>query len=194
MIDYIKVTEEVRSFTEKNVKKSRYEHSVRVAEMCTALCRLYGLDDKKGYLSGIGHDMCKDFSDEKLFELAKKDGEEISKLEENKPSLLHGRAAAILFSEKFNIKDKDVLEAVANHTSGKLGMCDIAKCLFIADKIEPGRPQSTKEYRERLFKMTLDGMFYEVLKENYDYILKKGYTVYDKTLEMIEYYKEKSKS
>lgn len=189
MIDYVQLTEEVRIFTEQNVKKSRYEHSVRVALMCARLCRRYGLDDKKGYFAGIAHDMCKDFSDEKLISLAEKDGLPIEEVERGKPALLHGRAAAVLLKSKFAVKDADILEAVANHTTGKIGMCDLAKCLFIADKIEEERPQSTQEYRERLFKMSLAEMFYTVLKENYDYILKKGYTVYAATEKMVEYYK-----
>ena len=74
MIDYIEKTEEVRAFTEAHVKPKRYQHSVRVAEMCARMCRQYGLDSRKGYLAGIGHDMCKDFSDEELLELAGRDG------------------------------------------------------------------------------------------------------------------------
>lgn len=189
-MDYIKKIEEVRQYTEQSVKKSRYEHSVRVAEMCARLCRYYKLDENEGYLAGIGHDMCKDLNDTDVIYWAKKDGEPISEFDMKKPSLLHGRAAAVMMKEKFGIKSKDVLEAVANHTSGKLGMCDLTKCLFLADKIEPGRPQSTDEYRARLFKMTLDGMLESVLVENYEYVTGKGYAVYPGTQEMIDYYKK----
>ena len=64
MIDYIAKTEEIRQYTEAHIKKSRYEHSIRVAEMCARMCRQYGMDARKGYLAGIGHDMCKGCSDE----------------------------------------------------------------------------------------------------------------------------------
>ena len=188
MIDYIEKTEEIRAFTQAHVKKSRYEHSVRVAEMCARLCRQYGLDWRKGYLAGIGHDMCKDFSVEELFNLAARDGNEITDFEKDKPALLHGRAAAVLMKEQFKIFDPEILEAVANHTSGLLGMCDLTKCLFLADKIEPGRPQSTDEYRERLLAMSLNELTYSVLEENYIYITKKGFTVYPETKAMIDYY------
>jgi len=188
MIDYIKKTEEIRIFTQEHVKKSRYEHSVRVAQMCARLCRQYGLDSRKGYLAGIGHDMCKDFSDQELLELAARDGMEIIDFDRKKPSLLHGRAAAVMLKEKFKVLDPEILEAVANHTSGIIGMCDLTKCLFLADKIEPGRPQSTDEYRERLLALSLDEMLYSVLEENYEYIINKGYTVYPGTKDMIDYY------
>ena len=188
MIDYIEKTEEIRQFTKAHVKKSRYEHSVRVAEMCARMCRQYGLDSRKGYLAGIGHDMCKDFSDEELFDLAGRDGLEITDFDRKKPALLHGRAAAVMLREHFKVFDPEILEAVANHTSGIIGMCDLTKCLFLADKIEPGRPQSTDEYRENLLAMSLDGMLYSVLEENYEYLTKRGYEISPGTREMIDYY------
>jgi nicotinate-nucleotide adenylyltransferase len=188
MIDYIEKTEEIRAFTQAHVKKSRYEHSVRVAETCARMCRQYGLDWRQGYLAGIGHDMCKDFSNEELFELAARDGDEITDFERKKPALLHGRAAAVMLRDKFKVYDPEILEAVANHTSGIQGMCDLTKCLFLADKIEPGRPQSTEEYRARLFAMTLDEMLYSVLEENYEYLTKHNIEIAPGTREMIEYY------
>lgn len=189
MKDIIKLTEEIRIFAQEHVKKSRYEHSIRVAETCARLCRMFALDADVGYLAGVGHDMCKDFSDQELFELAAKDGNPIIPYEKRNPALLHGRAAAVLMKEKFGIEDKDILEAVAYHTSGVMGMCDLSKCLFIADKIEPGRPQSTDEYRERLYKMNLDQMFYAVLYENYSYVLKKGYELFPTTEDLVKKYK-----
>ena len=189
MKDIIELTEEIRIFAQEHVKKSRYEHSIRVAETCARLCRMFALDDDVGYLAGVGHDMCKDFSDQELFYLAAKDGNPIIPYEKRNPALLHGRAAAVLMKEKFGIEDKDILEAVAYHTSGVMGMCDLSKCLFIADKIEPGRPQSTDEYRERLYKMNLNQMFYAVLYENYSYVLKKGYELFPTTEDLVKKYK-----
>ena len=189
MKDIIELTEEIRIFAQEHVKKSRYEHSIRVAETCARLCRMFALDADVGYLAGVGHDMCKDFSDQELFDLAAKDGNPIIPYEKRNPALLHGRAAAVLMKEKFGIEDKDILEAVAYHTSGVMGMCDLSKCLFIADKIEPGRPQSTDEYRERLYKMNLEQMFYAVLYENYSYVLKKGYELFPTTEDLVKKYK-----
>ena len=189
MIDYIKKIAEVKAFTEQSVKKTRFEHSIRVAEMCARLCRYYNLDENKGYLAGIGHDMCKDMSAEQQIDIATRDGQGLSEFELNHPSLLHGRAASVLMKEKFLVDDKEILEAIAVHTSGAMNMCDLSKCLFLADKIEPGRPQSTDEYRENLFKLSLKDMFYSVFEENYEYITKKGCEVYPGTEKMLEYYK-----
>ena len=189
-LDYDSLIEKIRDYTESHVKPARYDHSVRVAEMCVKLCKRYGLDTNKGYLVGIGHDMCKDMPHEKMLALAKKDGNPVTDFEMAKLSLLHGRAAAVMMNEKFGIDDKEILEAVANHVSGCVGLCDLGKVLFLADKTEPGRPQSTDEYRAGLLKLSLDEQYLSVIKENYEYITSRGYEVYPETKKMIEYYEK----
>ena len=171
------LTEKVRWYVKKSVSEKRYSHSVRTAEMCRKLCALYGLDEKTGYFAGISHDMCKNFKPEQLLSLAQEDGADVSELERKKPSLLHGRAAAVLLKNNFGVTDSSVLEAVANHTFGKTGMCSLAKVLYAADKIEPGREHVTEDYLARLLALSLDGLVKAVLEENIDYLRKKGSAV-----------------
>ena len=63
-MNYEAKIEEIRAYTKAHVKKSRYEHSERVAQMCSLLCGHYGLNIEEGYLAGIAHDMCKDMDDD----------------------------------------------------------------------------------------------------------------------------------
>ena len=171
------LTEKVRRYVKKSVSEKRYSHSVRTAEMCRKLCALYGLDEKTGYFAGISHDMCKNFKPEQLLSLAK---------EGKKPSLLHGRAAAVLLKNDFGVTDSSVLEAVANHTFGKTGMCSLAKVLYAADKIEPGREHVTEDYLARLLSLSLDGLVKAVLEENIDYLRKKGSAVAQESEKLLE--------
>lgn len=180
------LTEKVRWYVKKSVSEKRYSHSVRTAEMCRKLCALYGLDEKTGYFAGISHDMCKNFKPEQLLSLAKEDGADVSELERKKPSLLHGRAAAVLLKNNFGVTDSSVLEAVANHTFGKTGMCSLAKVLYAADKIEPGREHVTEDYLARLLALSLDGLVKAVLEENIDYLRKKGSAVAQESEKLLE--------
>lgn len=180
------LTEKVRWYVKKSVSEKRYSHSVRTAEMCRKLCALYGLDEKTGYFAGISHDMCKNFKPEQLLSLAQEDGADVSELELKKPSLLHGRAAAVLLKNDFGVTDSSVLEAVANHTFGKTGMCSLAKVLYAADKIEPGREHVTEDYLARLLALSLDGLVKAVLEENIDYLRKKGSAVAQESEKLLE--------
>jgi predicted HD superfamily hydrolase involved in NAD metabolism len=175
--DYDVLTEKIRQYTLAAVKQSRYEHSVRVAETAQKLCRKYGVDEKRGYLAGIGHDMCKDMSDALLISMASRDGKPVTPLEMKKPALLHGRAAAVKMREDYGITDPDILQAVAVHTFGASDMCPLAKILYAADKIEPGRDYVTKEYLDRLSKLSLDELVRAVLADGISYLEKKGCTV-----------------
>lgn len=168
------VIEKVRAFTLSAVKRSRYEHSVRVADTASALASKYGVSDVRlCYLAGIGHDMCKDMETGTLFSLASFDGEEITDIEREKPSLLHGRAAAVKMRRDFGIDYEDVLEAVAVHTFGKAGMCDLSKVLYIADKIEPGRSFVDREYVHSIIHLGWDELLLKIVSDNIRYLQQK---------------------
>jgi len=188
-MNYEKLVGKIKKYTEKSVKKSRYEHTIRVADFCIRICKRYGFDEKPAYIAGLGHDMCKEMAKPKMIRLAKKDGQPISDSEKNKPSLLHGRAAAIMMRKKFGIKDEDILHAVAVHVTGKIGMSTLAKVLFVADKCEPGRPQASEEYYEKLFALDFEEMFLSVLQENNDYLTSRGIKMAPEDAAILEYYK-----
>ena len=178
--------EKVRAHAESHLSAKRYEHSIRVAETAALMCRLYGASEAAGRIAGIAHDICKEIPGDEAVALASQDGKPISEIEAEKPSLLHGRAAAVKIKDEFGILDADVASAVANHTFGASGLCDLGKILFVADKIEPGRPQSTEEYRNALLSKPLPACALAVLEENIAYLEKRGKTVARSSLEWAE--------
>lgn len=185
--DFSDLIEKVRQYTLAAVTETRYAHSVRVAETAEKLCGLYKINPQLGYLAGIGHDMCKDMSDKLLLSLAARDGKQITYLEKGKPALLHGRAAAVKLAEDFGVTDKNVLQAVADHTFGATDMCPLAKIIYIADKIEPGRDYVTQECLDKLFAMKLDDMLYAVLCDSMKYLDKKGHSIAPETKVLMEH-------
>jgi nicotinate-nucleotide adenylyltransferase len=138
-----KLIEEVNTFIGTALGEKRYKHSLRVAGTAARLCGKYGEDVMLGTLAGLAHDMCKEMSDDTLISLALRDGAGFDEIEKTKPGLLHGRAAAIKLKEDFGVTNPAVLEAVREHTVGRAGMCNLAKILYVSDKIEPKRTQDT---------------------------------------------------
>jgi nicotinate-nucleotide adenylyltransferase len=162
---------------QKLVKPSRYEHSLSTAEMAEKMCFEYGENPRLGYLAGLVHDICKDFDHKKMLALAKQDGNPISDIEMDKKSLLHGRAAAVFLETEYGFTNKDLLEAVKNHTFGAPGMAALGKILYAADKIEPTRPHVTKDRIESLFEKKLDDFVLSVLEEALEYEHSMGHTL-----------------
>ena len=178
--------EEIKKYAGQVLKQDRFEHSVRTAQTCAELCKRFGLDVQKGTLAGIAHDICKQESDIVIVSLSMSDGFPVSEVERKKPALLHGRAAATVLKNYFRITDEQILEAVRNHTFGKTGMCGLAKVLFIADKIEPGREHIKEGYLKKFDGMSLDEMTYYILKENIEYVTSKGKLVSQSSLDFLK--------
>lgn len=192
--DYKELFERIRSYVQVTVGEKRYEHSLRTAKMHASLCKNYGQSEEKALVAGIAHDMCKKCTEEELLSLSKKDGNPISELEASNPDLLHGRAAAVLIQEKFGVTDSEIIDAIANHTFGSVNSSDFALLLFVADKIEPGRPQSTDEYRANLMAKSCHSLVLSVLEENIDYLESKGKKAAPASLELAEKLRECEKS
>ena len=164
-----KLIQRIEEEARENLSLTRFLHSRQVALLCWDLCcrfRSPSLDPELGYLAGMAHDLCKQFCDKDQFKLAKEYGGGISRLEKEKPSLLHGRACAALLRERFKVQDKTLLEAIAHHTEGHKDMGPLAKVLYIADKMEVSRVKVDPALRNRILSHdTLDGIFLAVLEQ-----------------------------
>jgi len=142
---------------------SRFMHSRNTALMAWDICRRFGLDAQRGYLAGIAHDLCKSMGERELVRLARSDGGGESKLEKEKPSLLHARAAAVFVRRKYGITDEDILEAIRCHTTGSRDMGSLAKAVYVADKIEISRHGIDPALRNISRSADLDTLFRAVL-------------------------------
>jgi nicotinate-nucleotide adenylyltransferase len=165
---------------------ARYAHSLRVARLSAELCERFGVDSKLGNLAGIAHDMCKTATEKWLLSLAVRDGYPVNALEREKPSLLHGRAAAVLLRDDFGVTDESVLGAVRHHTFGAPGLDALGKIVFVADKVEPGRTDYDEARRSKILAQDLSGMTSLVLTDNIQYLEMKGKSVSLETLAMFE--------
>lgn len=149
----------IENYARSILTPPRFHHSRNTALMAWDLCRHFGLDAQKGYLAGIAHDICKQMGEKDLVRLARADGGGSSKIEKEKPSLLHARAGAILIRRKYGITDEDILEAIRCHTTGNWNMGHLAKAVYIADKLEVSRPGVDPALRDMSGKTDLDTLF-----------------------------------
>ncbi len=184
--NFTELIKQVDNFAKKNLKESRYKHSLRVAEYAKYLSEHYSSENvkpEKAFFSGLSHDICKNCSDEELINIVKTDNLGIDKIEKSRLNLLHGRAAAVVLKTKFAVEDKSILNAVAFHTFGYEGIDSLGKMLYIADKIEPGRA-NTEIFRQFALKASLNELMLKILDWNIAFIKQKQASVHPKTEKM----------
>jgi nicotinate-nucleotide adenylyltransferase len=112
-------------------------------------------------------------------------------MERKKPSLLHGRAAAVLLRERFGIENADVLDAVAWHTEGRDGMCPLAKAVYVADKIEVSRDVEP-ETRDITGDESLDRIFDSVLSDTVAFLRSRRMELSESTLRLLNAIRKRS--
>lgn len=119
------------------LKRTRFEHTMGVAETAAELARLNGLPGGRAYVAGLIHDCAKNLTDGELLDMAERagaDGDEVRCMQ-----VLHAPVGALVARERYGINDPGVLSAVRRHTVGGPGMSLLDIIIYLADFIEPGR-------------------------------------------------------
>jgi predicted HD superfamily hydrolase involved in NAD metabolism len=164
----------------EQLTERRYIHTIGVMDTSIELAKKYGVDENKAELAAIFHDYAKFRDKEEMRNII---------LEQNMPQdllahhdeLWHAPVGAYLVEKEVGITDKDVLEAIKCHTSGKINMTTLDKVLYVADYIEPGRDfPGVEEVRESA-KASLDIAMIQAMKNTISYLLKRNQPIYPDT-------------
>lgn len=172
--------------------KKRYEHSVGVSYISSALAMRYGADIYKAELAGILHDCAKGYNNKELMILCKDAGIELSDEEIKSPSILHAIYGKYLAKKSYLMEDEEVLEAIRWHTTGKSDMSLLEKIVYIADYIEPNRKKLQKldNIRKLAFE-DIDIALYEIVKSTIEYLYTSKIHINNMTLDCYNWIKEK---
>ncbi|MDO5033416.1 MAG: nicotinate (nicotinamide) nucleotide adenylyltransferase [Eubacteriales bacterium] len=112
---------------------------VHVANVClyaVHLARLHDLDADKAALAGLLHDSCKHIPLPEQHTYVKQSGFSYAV----NAAIAHGPASAYWNKMALGLDDQDIYQAVMYHTTGRPGMTPLEKVIYLADKIEFGRP------------------------------------------------------
>ncbi len=173
------------------LKPSRYEHTISVSFICTALAMRYGYDLDKAELAGLLHDCAKHYGDEEIIMICRKQDILLTEDELKAPVVLHAKYGAWLAAHKYGIKDEEVISAIRWHTTGKPKMALLEKIVFTADYIEPRRDRATDlPFVRSLAFIDLDECIYQILSDTLNYLIGKGNFVDSMSNQAYAYYKQ----
>ncbi|MDO4291991.1 MAG: bis(5'-nucleosyl)-tetraphosphatase (symmetrical) YqeK [Eubacteriales bacterium] len=184
----------IRRSMEKTLDHRRYEHTLGVAYTAAALAMRYGADVNNALLAGMLHDCAKCLSNEKRISICEKHNIAISPAEAKNPFLLHAKVGSFLAMKKYGVTDRDVINAILNHTTGRPGMSLLEKIIWVADYIEPGRRQAPRlaQIRKLAFE-DLDRALVTALEDTLDYLKGGNMEIDSMTQKTYDYYKDGGK-
>lgn len=161
---YCRFTEdEIKAVLKNRMNEHRYEHSLNVAKRAAFLAEKYGADAEKARFAGLIHDICKGIPQEEQLAIIEKEGITLDEDTKKSPALWHSIAGAIYCEHELGVTDKDVLNAVRYHTSGRGNMSILEKVVYMADLTSAERNYPDAEYTRNLTDKSLDeGIAYGV--------------------------------
>ncbi len=179
----------IRKKLEKELDSKRYEHTLGVAYTAAALAMCNNEDINRAITAGLLHDCAKCISNEKKIAICEKNKILITEIEQKNPFLLHAKAGSYLAKKKYQIHDKDILNAILYHTTGRPKMSRLEKIIYIADYIEPGRKSAPDlpDVRRLAFR-NLDDALLRILKDILSYLKESGVPVDPLTQKTYDYY------
>lgn len=122
----------------KNPK--RFAHSISVGHCAETLAQVYGADMFSARAAGILHDWEKLLPDAETIELAERFRIQTEAPYQKIVGLLHGPLAAKTLPAIYPWLSEQILSAIQKHTAGDRQMSKLDKILYVADLIEPLRP------------------------------------------------------
>jgi predicted HD superfamily hydrolase involved in NAD metabolism len=187
------VTEPVEEALRRELERLPEEvraHTERVLDEALRLAARHGVDASKVGLAVLGHDLMRVTPREELLRMAGEMGHEPNEAERAEPLLLHGRVAAALLRERSGVDDTEVLDAVRYHTTGRAGMSDVEKVVFLADKTEPDELSHYPQWREvhDLAQDDLDAAMLRALELYLERAHREGWTVHPDVVAAREYF------
>lgn len=190
--DYINVTrEKLINNLKEELKPKRFKHVLRVEETALKLAGQYDYKDiEKVSISALMHDHCKDYSDEKMYQLATMYAP-YEPLRVANEAVWHGLAAAELARAKYSVFDDEIVHAIAQHTIGAKEMSLLSKLLFVADYIEPGRNFDGVAEARKLAETDLDAVVFYKMRETIKHLVETNKKVYVESVVIYNHWAKK---
>ena len=175
-----------------HLDKDRYSHTLGVMYTAAALAMCHGADLDQALTAGLLHDCAKCIPGETKIRLCRRYHLNISEAEQKNPSLLHAKLGALMAAKKYHVRDRDILNAIASHTTGRPHMSVLEKIIYIADYMEPGREElpNMGDVRKLAFQ-DLEECLYRILKDSLAYLNSKDMVIDPMTEKTYLYYKKK---
>ena len=161
--------------------EKRLLHTLNVGYLSAELAVRFGADPDKALLGGALHDCAKELDIDKQRELAREYSENLF----TDKKLLHSPAGAVFARDGFGEQDRETLDAICYHTTGRGNMSVLEKIVYLADKIEPARTYMDLSPIRKAAETDLDEAMRMTALSVKDKFEKQGRDIHPLTVDML---------
>ena len=197
---YTHTQQEILDVIKADVKEHFADHPRRlvhiegVAKSAYALACIYHADPFICECAGYLHDWDKYLSEDELVKQAEDLGIDMGVDLCLVLPLLHGRITAVKLKEKYPELDKSVFDAIDAHTTGEMTPTLESRVVYIADLIEPSRPDydSIQSIRSMVGQVDLETLYLEAYRSTISYLKNTDKFIWPRSIEILNYLTSKN--
>ena len=152
----------------EEINPGSYFHCISTMEEAEKLAIHYGADVEKSKIAGLLHDCGK-------------------KMTVGEDNLTHANFGAELAEKKFGVQDKEILDAIKCHTTGRENMTLLDKIIFIADKIEERRNYDKVDELRKVAYENIDDAIIMSIESTIEYIKMKNSELDNESIKTLDY-------
>jgi len=164
--------EELEQVVVSLLKPNRVAHVLGCRDTAVQLAKRWGADPTDAARAGLLHDITKALDGPLQLTLCREYGIVLGGFSRENPKTLHALTGSLVAERIFG-ENKQVVDAIRSHTTGKPNMSTLEKVIYVADYVEPNRdfPGVEKlrklafENLDQALKMGLE-MTLELLRKN----------------------------
>ena len=170
----------------------RVPHVIGCESEAVRLARHWGACEDEAREAGILHDITKKLDTEEQLQILRDHNIKIEPMAIGEEKLLHSKTGAVLAKSLFGVSDT-VYNAIMWHTTGKAGMTDLDKIIYLADYIEPNRELDNIEILRELSYKNLNMAMAMGIQMSVTDLLERGKTPNVITLDALDSFKTDSR-
>lgn len=170
------------------MSEKRFQHTKSMASLAVEIAKANNLDENKAYIAGMLHDVAKEMDVNKARKIMQKHYPEHL----NKPiPVWHQWLSSYVVQKNFHVHDKEILQAIENHTTANTNMSLLDMCIYVADKYDRNRGFDS-EAQIALCKEDLKAGFIASLEDFYQFSKAKNRPIDNVFFEVYNKYKEEN--
>lgn len=166
----MKDMEYIKKDLKESIGDKLYIHCVNVMNTAVDLAVFYKVDVEKTRIAGLLHDCGKLYN-------------------KNIKNLEHAGLGAVIAKDKYEIEDKEIIDAILYHTTGRKNMTMLEKIIYLADKIEPNRSYDGLDEIRELAYSNIDKAIMKSFESTFKFLKAKNVYIDKQSLDSYEYIK-----
>lgn len=173
----------------ERLPEKRFNHVVGVMNTAVVLAKQYGVPEEQARIAAILHDVVKFADREWMRSIIEKESMDPLLLDYHH-ELWHAPVGAYVANYEFGVKDEAILDAIRYHTTGRAGMSDLEKIIYIADMIEPSRKFPGVDRLRAMKNDGLDRLMEASIRQSIEFLASKNQPVYPDSLKCLEHFEQ----